>query len=199
VLVHAGAGGVGSAAIQLATAAGARVFATAGGAEKMAICRKLGAELAIDYRHEDFAKVVLDATEGRGVDMVFDGVGGAVTQNSLNCLGANGRLMMIGFAGGIEAEDTANLTPRALLFGSLSIMGVMLAYAATPAGENPAPGIRLTPRLVGERVQKSLEALLASQSIHPVVGKVVEFKNLPAALDEMEERKTTGRTIVTMP
>ena len=76
VLVHAGAGGVGSAAIQLARAAGARVFATAGGEEKVEACRRLGAEVAIDYREEDFIKVVKAATEGRGADVIFDPVGG---------------------------------------------------------------------------------------------------------------------------
>ncbi len=198
VLVHAGAGGVGSAAIQLAVAAGARVFATAGGAEKTAKCRALGADFAIDYRSDDFAAAVLAATDGRGVDLVFDGVGGAVTAASLRCLAANGRLMVIGFAGGIEAEDQSIVTPRMLCFGSVSLMGVMLAYTADPKGENPYPGIHITPRRVGERVQHSLEALLAAGKIRPVVGSVVNFDSVPAALDLMDQRQTTGRTIVTL-
>jgi len=197
VLVHAGAGGVGSAAIQLAKAAGARVLATAGGPEKTAKCHELGAEIAIDYRSEDFAAVVRAATGGRGVDLVFDGVGGAVTEASLTCLALNGRLMVIGFAGGIEAEDRPTVTPRALCFGSVSLMGVMLAYTNHPEGENPAPGIHITPRSVGERVQHSLETLLAAGNIHPVIGKVMRFEEVPAALDEMDQRLTMGRTIIT--
>ncbi|HLG88750.1 MAG TPA: zinc-binding dehydrogenase [Alphaproteobacteria bacterium] len=198
VLVHAGAGGVGSAAIQLAVAAGARVLATAGGAKKIAKCRELGAEIAIDYREQDFASVVLEATRGRGVDLVFDGVGGTVTEASVKCLALHGRIMVIGFAGGIEAEDRPTLTPRALCFGSISLMGVMLAYAGDQRAENPAPGFHMLPRSVGERVQKSLEALLAEGRIRPVVGSVVPFDELPAALDRMDQRLTIGRTVVTL-
>jgi NADPH2:quinone reductase len=198
VLVHAGAGGVGSAAIQLAVAAGARVFATAGGAEKIVKCRELGAEIAIDYRTQDFAPAILEATRGRGVDLVFDGVGGAVTEQSVRCLARYGRIMVIGFASGIEAEDRPTLTPRALCFGSISLMGVMLAYAGDPKAENPGPGFHMLPRSVGEHVQSSLEALLAEKRIRPVVGSVVPFEELPAALDRMDQRQTIGRTVVTL-
>lgn len=197
VLVHAGAGGVGSAAIQLAKEAGARVLATAGGAEKLALCRSLGADVAIDYR-QGFAGAVLDATQGRGVDLVFDGVGGAVTEESMRCLAANGRLMMIGFASGIEAEDRPlGVTGRVLCFGSVSLMGVMLAYA-DPVHANPAPGIHLTPRPVGEKIQTALEALLAAGRIRPVIGDVIGFDAIPAALDRMEQRKTTGRVVAVL-
>lgn len=198
VLIHAGAGGVGSAAIQLAVAAGARVLATAGGREKAAKCRELGADVAIDYRDQDFTTAVLEATGGRGVDLVFDGVGGAVTASSLRCLAANGRLMVIGFASGIEAEDQPIVTPRMLCFGSVSLMGVMLAYTADPKGEHPAPGIHITPRSVGERVQRSLEGLLAARRIKPFVGAVMGFAEVPAALDLMDQRKTMGRIVITL-
>lgn len=197
VLVHAGAGGVGSAAIQLAIAAGARVLATAGGPDKLALCRELGAEVAIDYR-QGFAGAVLDATKGRGVDLVFDGVGGAVTDESMRCLAAYGRLMVIGFSSGIEAEDRPNsVTPRVLCFGSVSMMGVMLAYA-DPAHANPAPGIHLTPRPVGEKVQAALEELLAEGRIRPVIGGRIAFEGIPAGLDRMEQRLTTGRIVAVM-
>ena len=196
VLIHAGAGGVGSAAIQLARAAGARVLATAGGPMKTAKCVELGADAAIDYRAGDFVPAVLAATEGRGVDLVFDGVGGAVTEASLRCLALYGRLMMIGFAGGIEAEDQPMPTPRMIMFGSVSLIGVMLAYSADPGMENPAPGIHIQPREVGETVQRALEALLSAGRIKPFVGKVVSFEELPAALDEMDQRLTMGRTVV---
>ncbi len=196
VLVHAGAGGVGSAAIQLALAAGARVLATAGGPAKSAKCRELGAEVAIDYRAGDFAPAVLEATQGRGVDLVFDGVGGAVTEASLRCLALYGRLMMIGFAGGIEAEDRPMPTPRPIMFGSISLMGVMLAYTDDRAAENPFPGIHIQPRSVGERVQHALEGLLAAGRIRPYIGQVVGFEELPAALDQMDQRLTMGRTVV---
>ncbi len=199
VLVHAGAGGVGSAAIQLASAAGARVFATAGGPVKTQKCLELGAEIAVDYRAGDFVPAVLRATNGLGVDMVFDGVGGAVTAASVRALALYGRLLMIGFASGIEAEDRGMLTPRPIMFGSVSLMGVMLAYTADTAKENPAPGIRIQPRVVGDRVQRELEKLLNARSISPFIGKTVSFGDLPDALDDMDLRLTMGRTVVTIP
>jgi NADPH2:quinone reductase len=199
VLVHAGAGGVGSAAIQLAVAAGARVFATAGGPFKTQKCLELGAELAIDYRAGDFVPAVLRATNGLGVDMVFDGVGGAVTEASVRALALYGRLMMIGFAGGIAAEDQPMLTPRPIMFGSVTLMGVMLAYTADERRENPAPGFHIQPRVIGDRVQRSLEALLDEGAIRPFIGKVVGFDELPDALDDMDLRQTMGRTVVTIP
>lgn len=198
VLIHAGAGGVGSAAIQLARAAGARVFATAGGPEKLAKCRELGADVAIDYRSDDFAERVRRETNGRGVDLVFDGVGGATTAASLSCMAANGRLMVIGFASGIEAEDQPIVTPRMLCFGSVSLMGVMLSYATDPRALNPAPGIHMTPRSVGEAVQRSLVELLAAGRIRPFVGAVAPFEELPSALDRMEDRHTMGRVVITL-
>jgi NADPH2:quinone reductase len=199
VLVHAGAGGVGSAAIQLAVAGGARVFATAGGPMKTAKCLELGAELAIDYRAGDFVPAVLRATGGRGVDVVFDGVGGAVTEASVKALALYGRLLMIGFAGGIAAEDQPMLTPRPIMFGSVTLMGVMLAYTADLERENPAPGILIQPRVVGDRVQRELEKLLAQGKIRPFVGRVASFAELPEALDEMDRRLTMGRTVVLIP
>lgn len=199
VLVHAGAGGVGSAAIQLAVAAGARVFATAGGPVKTQKCLELGAEIAIDYRAGDFVPAVMNATNGLGVDVVFDGVGGAVTEASVRALALYGRLLMIGFAGGIEAEDQPMLTPRPIMFGSATLMGVMLAYTADPALENPAPGFHMQPRVIGDRVQRELEKLLAKEAIKPFIGKTVVFAELPDALDDMDLRLTMGRTVVTIP
>lgn len=195
VLVHAAAGGVGSAAVQLAAAAGARVIATAGGPDKLALARRLGAEVTIDYRSGSFADAVLEATDGRGVDVCFDGVGGAVTTESLRCLARNGRHLVVGFAGGIEAEETPLVNGRTLCFGNVSLVGVLLSYhdpALVPGGS----GFNPTPRAVGDRVQDHLVNLLQAGRIRPVVGKVVGFEQLPAALEEMEARTTVGRTVV---
>ena len=128
VLVHAAAGGVGSAAVQLAVAKGARVIATAGGPEKTALAEELGADVAIDYRRADFAAAVLEATGGRGVDVCFDGVGGEVTLQSLRCLARGGRHLVVGFAGGIEAEEVPTISGRMLCFGNFDVLGVILAY-----------------------------------------------------------------------
>ena len=194
VLVHAAAGGVGSAAVQLAVAAGARVIATAGTAEKLAVVRSLGADIAIDYRSGGFADAVLDATDGAGVDVCFDGVGGDVTTESLRCLARNGRHLVVGFAGGIEAEEVPMVAGRALCFGNISLMGVLLAYRGSllPAGS----GFNPTPRSVGDAVHDHLVTLLRANRIRPLVGKTVPFEQLPMALEEMEDRTTIGRVVV---
>ena len=198
VLIHAAAGGVGSAAVQLAAAAGARVIATAGGADKLARCLEFGADIAVDYRRDDFVDAALAATGGTGVDLVFDGVGGETTVRSLRCMARNGRLMLIGFASAIEAEDEPTVTPRALCFGNVSIGGVLLSYRLDAAAVKRAAGYNVVPRSVGDEVQRSLVALLEAGKIRPFIGRTVDFADLPAALDEMEDRKTVGRTVVVL-
>ena len=103
-LVHGGTAGIGTTAIQLAKVMGARVFATAGSAEKCAKCLELGAELAINYNEEDYVEVVKIATKGRGVDMILDMVGGAYIARNIRALALDGRLAMIAFLGGPKAE-----------------------------------------------------------------------------------------------
>ena len=196
VLVHAAAGGVGSAAVQLAVAAGARVFATAGGERKAQFVKELGAELAIDYRSQDFVAAVVDATGGYGCDLVFDGVGGEVTDKSLQCLARNGRHMIVGFASGIEAEDRPGVLPRTLCFGQFSTGGVLLSYTNDPLAARRRGTFNVTPRSVGDDVHRELLELLAEGAIHTVVGRVAPATELPAALDEMERRETIGRTVV---
>ena len=194
VLIHAAAGGVGSAAVQLAAAAGARVIATAGGPDKAARCRELGADVAVDYRAADFVAEVDAVTSGRGVDLVFDGVG--LPEASLRCLAYGGRYRIIGFSSGIEAEEVPFVTPRTLCFGNFSVGGVLLAYTSDPAAARRATGFNLTPRWVGDRIHDRLTELLAKGDIRPVVGATVPFTALPRALDEMEQRRTVGRTVV---
>ncbi len=103
-LVHGGTSGIGTTAIQLAKAMGARVFATAGSQEKCAKCVELGADLAINYNEEDYVEVVKAATNGRGVDMILDMVGGAYIERNIRALAIDGRLAMIAFLGGPKAE-----------------------------------------------------------------------------------------------
>ncbi|HET6873166.1 MAG TPA: zinc-binding dehydrogenase [Acidimicrobiales bacterium] len=204
VLVHAAAGGVGSAAVQLAVAAGARVFATVGSDDKAALVTDLGAEVVINYRTDDFAQVVLDATAGRGVDLCFDGVGGQTMMRSLQCLGRGGRHLCVGFASGIEAEEVPMVTGRALCFGNFDLVGVILAYTqpahAPYAGDFlPVPVPRFNPPTteVGRRVHEHLLDLLTAGRIRPLVGATVPFEDLPGALEDMEARRTVGRTVVT--
>jgi NADPH2:quinone reductase len=198
VLVHAAAGGVGSAAVQLAVAAGARVIGTAGSAEKCALVRELGADEAIDYRTADFVEAVLEATDGRGVDVCFDGVGGQTMIQSLRCLGRSGRHLVVGFASGIEAEEIPLVNGRTLCFGNISILGVLLSYtdpALIPSGSGYNP----TPRDTGLRIHDELIGLWRAGHIRPVLGAVEPFEELPAALERMENRATVGRVVILRP
>jgi NADPH:quinone reductase len=190
VLVHAAAGGVGSAAVQLAVAAGARVLATAGGEEKATLVRELGAELVLDSRAGDFAPAVLEATGGAGVDVCFDGVGGEVMRQSLRCLGRGGRHLVVGFASGIEAEEVPLVSGRDLCFGNFDVLGVVLsyvdaAYANHVTDRAPVPVPRFNPPTTeqGHRVHEHLLALLEAGAIRPVVGDVRPFTELPQALE----------------
>src|SRR3954467_5813045 len=148
VLIHAGAGGSGSAAIQLAKHRGARVFATAGTDAKVALCSELGADVAINYTTTAFADVVLAETGNIGVDVVFDNVGEAVLEASLKSTAYNGRYLMMGFASNKVVADEPFLVPRRVALGNLKLCGVMLAYAnddmreflKTAMGWNFVPG-----------------------------------------------------------
>lgn len=113
LLVHGGSSGVGTAAIQLGRALGARVLATAGSAAKCAACEALGADLAINYRERDFVAAVREATARRGADVILDLVGGAYLQRNLDCLAVEGRLVLIAVMGGVSGElNLAGLMSR---------------------------------------------------------------------------------------
>jgi NADPH:quinone reductase len=182
VLIHAGAGGVGSAAVQLAKAAGARVIATAGGAEKVEICNALGAEVAIDYREENFVEVVKEATEGLGADVIFDPVGGDVFDASRRCVAFEGRIVVIGFTGGRIAEAPTNH----LLVKNYSVV---------------CPHWGLYGKVRGHLVREAHEELMRLYEggmIDPLVGEVVPFEEVPQALMLLGSRSTRGK-IVTLP
>lgn len=182
VLVHAGAGGVGSAAIQLARAAGARVLATAGGEEKVGICRELGAEVAIDYREEDFIQAVKEATDGRGADVVFDPVGGDVFDGSRRCVAFEGRIVVIGFAGGRIPEAPANH----LLVKNYSVVGLHWGLYR-----------KMMPHLIRE-THEELMRLYEQGKIKPLIYKEFSFEAVPEALESLESRGTYGK-LVTRP
>ena len=198
VLIHAAAGGSGSAAIQLARHAGARVFATAGTDEKVQLCRDLGAHVAINYTRDDFAEVILDETGNVGVDVVFDNVGEAVVEKSMNCLAYNGRYVMMGFASNKAVADERFVVPRRVLLGNFKLCGVMFNYMddATGAMLKRALGWNMPSRQLGVRIQNEIVALIRRRVIRPVVGQVVDFDDLPNAIEGMASRATTGRSIV---
>ncbi len=198
VLIHAAAGGSGSAAIQAAKHVGARVFATAGSEAKLNLCRKLGADVAINYRDSNFADLVLDETEGRGVDVVFDNVGEAVMADSMRCIAYDGRYLMMGFASDKSHADEKFLVPRTIAAGNFKMCGAMLAYV--PDDQSPtwkrAIGFNFVPASIGRRFMTEINDLVLQHRIRPVVEKVVDFEALPGALDALARRQTCGRTVV---
>src|SRR5690606_40270646 len=141
VLVHAAAGGVGSAAIQLAKAAGARVIGVAGGPEKARIARELGADVGVDRYTEDFVAVVKEETGGRGADVVFDPVGGDSFARSTKCIAFEGRIVIIGFASGDIPKQALNH----VLIKNYSLLGLHWGLYQQRAPEHvPACHGRLT-------------------------------------------------------
>ncbi|BCJ88177.1 NADPH:quinone oxidoreductase family protein [Effusibacillus dendaii] len=180
LLVHAGAGGVGSAAIQLGVAAGARVIATAGGAAKAQICRDLGAEVVIDYLSEDFVEAVKKATNGRGADVIFDPVGGDTFDKSRKCIAFAGRILVIGFAGGRIADAPTNH----VLVKNYSIVGVHWGLFR-----------RLMPEGVRE-IHRQLIEMYEKGQIKPLIYKEFSFDQLVEALEMLATRNTWGKVII---
>jgi NADPH:quinone reductase len=180
LLVHAGAGGVGSAAIQLGKAAGARVIATAGGPEKVQVCRDLGADHVVDYTADDFVPVVKEVTGGHGADVVYDPVGGDVFDRSRRCIAFEGRLVVVGFTSGRIPEAPANH----LLVKNYSIVGL---HWGLYKQHDPA---------VFGLVHEELTRLYEDGRIDPLVGQVLPLEEAPAALGKLAGRGTVGKVVL---
>ncbi len=180
LLVHAAAGGVGLSAVQIGKALGARVIATAGGAEKLEIARQAGADVLIDYRHEDFVARVLEDTQGRGADVIYDSVGGDTTDRSLKCIAWNGRLLVIGFAGG----EIPSIKMNRVLLKNISLVG--LHWSAYPEKEP-------------ERIDECMEGLFemaAAGRIEPLVSARYPLEETGSALRALASRKTVGKIVL---
>lgn len=197
VLVHAAAGGSGSAAIQVAKHRGARVFAVAGGAEKVQLCRDLGADVTIDHTTTDFDEVVLAETGGRGVDVVFDNVGEAVFEASLKATAYGGRYLMMGFASNKAVADEPFVVPRRLALANISLCGVLLAYTDDDMRSlvKGAMGWNFASGDHGATIMREIVSLVEQGALRPVVGRTIDFEDIPGAIDDMARRRTTGRTI----
>ena len=199
VLIHAAAGGSGSAAVQLAKHAGARVIATAGSAEKVALCRELGADVAIDYTTEDFAEVVLRETDGRGVDVVFDNVGPAVLSDSIKCTAYNGRYLLMGFASDkTKADEPFDRPAPDPVRQHQALRRAARVRAARDRVDGEAgDGLQLPdPRAGRVGSTATIVELVTSGAVRAVIGQVVAFDDVPAAIEAMANRETVGRTIV---
>jgi NADPH2:quinone reductase len=197
VLIHAAAGGVGSAAVQLAKAMGATVIGTAGTDEKVEFCRSLGADFGVNYRTEDFVAMVDDVTNGRGVDVAFDTVGGAVTTQTFRAMAFNGRHLIIGFASGIESEEHP-LPIQPSIYGNFDLVGICFAYVDSPRPARPF-GMNFLSTAQGVDIWSRILQLARAGTIRPVIGQHIEFGDVPAGLEALERRETTGRTVVRMP
>ncbi|MGY1690584.1 NADPH:quinone oxidoreductase family protein [Geodermatophilus sp. SYSU D01105] len=180
LLVHAGAGGVGSAAIQLGKAAGARVIATAGGARKVEVCRELGADHVVDYTAEDFVPVVKEVTGGHGADVVYDPVGGDVFDRSRRCIAFEGRLVVVGFTSGRIPEAPANHA----LVKNYSIVGLHWGLYRTKE-----------PSLIAS-THDALTRLVEAGAIDPLVSEVLPLDQAPQALAKLADRSTVGKVVL---
>ena len=122
--------------------------------------------------------------------------GGEVTVQSLRCIAFNGRLLAVGFASGIEAEDESTLTVRPILFGNCSIVGVCHAYVADPLTFKKATGFNFPSHASGVELHERVLGLVRAGKVRPVVGRTLPFERLPEGLVAMERRETVGRTVV---
>ena len=178
LLVLGGAGGTGSAAIQLGRSLGARVIATAGGAEKAAFCERLGAELAIDYREQDVVEAVRQATGGRGADVVYDPVGGEAFAAGAKCIAHEGRLLLIGFASGRWGQPKS----ADLVFRNYSVVGAM-----------PGSGFE---REFNLSVHEDLMQRCGRGEIRVPIHREFPFEELPEALEEVASRRAQGKVVL---
>lgn len=180
LLVHAAAGGVGLAAVQLGVALGAKVIGTAGTAEKLALVKANGAHEAINYREEDWVERVKELTAGRGADVVYDPVGGDTFDLSTKCIAFEGRILIIGFASGTIPSAKMNR----VLVKNFSLIGLHWGLYF-----KMNPGVIL-------HAQESIVRLHAAGKIAPLVSATYPLSEAKEALAELGGRKTTGKVIL---
>lgn len=198
VLVNGAAGGVGAAAVQLAVAAGARVIAVAGSDEKLAYCKELGAEITVNHTTEDFVAVVREATNHKGVDIIFDNIGEEVLEQCLASVAYDGRYVVMGFSSNKSVADEKFYVPRRLAMANVSLCCIMLYYAEEPmlTEMKDAAGLNFVPTEVGRELHAKLVEMVEQGKVAPVVGEVIDFEDVPQAMEDLQSRKTLGRTIV---
>lgn len=196
VVVTAAASALGTAAIQLARAAGATVIAVAGGPDKTALCEQLGAEHTVDHTREghDLFASVMDATGGHGADVCIDLVGGAATETTWTVMAHGGRYVSVGFNDDPDGGFTGRPL-RKVSMGNFSVVGVLAAYGELPLDFRRF-GLHPFPTATGRAVHEHLLQLLATGEIAPHVGRIIGPDDVGAALEDHEARHTTGRTVV---
>ena len=182
LLVHGGAGGIGSLAIQLAKALGARVVTTAGSEEKLALCRELGADVAVSYRDQDFVEEVKKATDGRGADVILDNMGAKYLDRNVSALATEGRLVIIGMQGGVKGELNIGklLTKRGAVIAT--------SLRSRPVEEKAA---------ICSAVVEHVWPLVSDGSVRVVVHASLPFAEAARAHELMESGDHTGKIILT--
>ncbi|MEV6051971.1 NADPH:quinone oxidoreductase family protein [Streptomyces sp. NPDC052107] len=182
LLVHAAAGGVGSAAVQLGKAAGAKVIGVVGGADKAAVARELGCDVVVDRRSEDVITAVKEATGGRGADLIYDPVGGEAYAQSAKLVAFEGRIVVVGFASGTIPSPALNHA----LVKNYSILGLHWGLYNTK-----------NPKLV-QRCHEELTELAARGAIKPLVSERVPLSEAAVAVQKVADGRSTGRIAVVM-
>ena len=180
-LVHGGAGGIGTMAIQLAHALGSRVFTTAGSPEKRALCSSLGADVVIDYREETFEEVVKDHTDGKGVHVILDNMGAKYLARNVSTLQDGGRLVIIGLQGGTTAELDIN-----------ALMRKRAAVIGTTLRSRPVEGKSAICASVVEHVWP----LIADGQVKPVIDTVLPFDQVVEAHRRMDAGEHAGKILL---
>jgi len=180
VLVTAAAGGVGLATVQVAKALGARVIALAGGDEKIEVVTKAGADVGIDYRKEDWVDRVKQETAGRGADVIIENVGGEVFDGCTRCIAWDGRLVVVGFAGGKIPEIKANR----ILLKHIAVIGLFYGMMVQHAPEQVA------------ETQRALFELVEAGKIKPLVWKTYPLDRTGEALTALGSRRSWGKIAV---
>ncbi|MFI2260122.1 NAD(P)H-quinone oxidoreductase [Streptomyces tubercidicus] len=183
LLVHGGASGIGTMAIQLAKAVGARVAVTAGGPEKLARCAELGADILIDYREQDFVQEIRKATDGKGADVILDIIGAKYLQRNVKALAVSGRLAIIGLQGGVKAE----LNLAALMAKRAAITGAGLR--ARPLNEKAA---------IVAAVREHVWPLIANGQVRPILDRVIPMADAAEAHRVVDASAHVGKVVLTV-
>lgn len=181
LLVHGGTSGIGTTAIMLAKLFGARVIATAGSAKKCARCLKIGADTAVNYREEDFVKAALEATNGQGVNVVLDMVGGDYTPRNIKALGRGGRLVNIAFLQGLKV--------------TLSLIDVM-AKELTLTGSFLRPQSTLQKARIADDLRTKVWPLIEAGRLAPVMDQVFDLSDASGAHTRMEAGSHIGKIVL---
>ncbi|MET7933385.1 NAD(P)H-quinone oxidoreductase [Streptomyces sp. NPDC005322] len=183
LLAHGGSSGIGTMAIQLAKAVGARVAVTAGGPEKLAACRELGADVLIDYREQDFVEEVRRATDGAGADVILDIIGAKYLARNVDALAVNGRLVIIGLQGGAKAElNLATLLSKNCAVMATGLRGRSLKQKAA----------------IVAAVREHVWPLIASGRVRPIVDRTFPMREAAEAHRRLESSGHVGKILLTV-